>query len=63
MPYWGDEIAQPGQNFGRTKEDEPRIHAIEVHKHDLLEATRAVLARGYTYLDEVLNTLKDNDLK
>ena len=67
MPYWGDEIvkliAQPGQKFGRTKEDEARIRAIEEHKHDSLETTRGALARSYTYLDEVLGTLKDSDLE
>ncbi len=67
MPYWGDEIAKlvalPGQNFGRTKEDEARIRAIEQHKLDSLETARGALARSYTYLDEVLGTLKDNDLE
>ena len=67
MPYWGDEIAklvaEPGKNFGRTKEDEARIHAIEKHKDDLLETAGGALTRSYTYLDEVLSTLKDSDLE
>ncbi len=67
MPYWGDEIvklvAKPGQNFGRTKEDEARIHAIEEHKYDALEGAHDALMRSYTYLDEVLGTLKDSDLE
>lgn len=67
MPYWGDEavklVAQPGQNFGRTQKDEARIHAIEEHKQDTLEKAHGALTRSYTYLDEVLETLKDSDLE
>lgn len=66
MPYWGDEIkklvAQPGKKFGRTQDDEARIHAIEEHKQDSLDTMRGALTRSYTYLDEVLGTLKDGDL-
>ena len=51
------------QNFGRTKEDEARICAIEEHKHDSLEIARSTLEGSYTYLDEVLGTLKDSDLE
>jgi len=67
MPYWADEsaklVAQPGKNFGRTKEGEARIRAIEEHKHDSLATARSTLMRSYTYLDEVLGTLKDSDLE
>ncbi|GAC1648590.1 MAG: hypothetical protein NVS4B12_17040 [Ktedonobacteraceae bacterium] len=67
MHYWGDEIAklvaQPGQNFGRTHKDEARIRAIDEHKHDSLDTARGALTRSYTYLDEVLGTLKDSDLE
>jgi len=67
MHYWADEsaklVAQPGKNFGRTKEDEARICAIEEHKHDSLEIARSTLEGSYTYLDEVLGTLKDSDLE
>ena len=67
MPYWADEIAklvaQPGKNFGRTKEDIARIRAIEEHKHDSLETTSSALTRSYTYLDGVLGTLKESNLE
>ncbi|GAC1394566.1 MAG: hypothetical protein NVS4B11_21070 [Ktedonobacteraceae bacterium] len=67
MPYWADEIAKlvahPGQNFGRTKEDEARIHAIEEHKQDTLDEARGALTRSFMYLDKVLSTLKDSDLE
>ena len=66
MPYWADEIDKlvenPGQKFGRTKEDPDRIHAIEEHKEDALDAAQASLASSYTRLDQELSTLKDSDL-
>ncbi len=67
MPYWGDEIvklvAQPGQNFGRTQQDEARLQAIEDHKQDTLEEAQGALGRSYRYLDKALSTLKDSDLE
>ncbi|GAC1375636.1 MAG: hypothetical protein NVS2B12_33750 [Ktedonobacteraceae bacterium] len=66
MPYWANEItklvAHPDQKFGRTKEDEARIRAIDEHKNDSLAAARAALPDSYMYLDKVLTTLKDSDL-
>ncbi|MBA2680231.1 MAG: DinB family protein [Ktedonobacteraceae bacterium] len=66
MQYWADEIDKlvenPGQKFGRTKEDPDRIRAIEEHKEDVLDAARSSLARSYTRLDQELSTLKDSDL-
>lgn len=67
MPYWGHEIeklvAHPGQNFGRTAQDERRLGAIEEHGHDSLGQIKEELPRSYAQLDEVLGKLKDSDLQ
>jgi hypothetical protein len=67
MTYWADEIAKlvanPGRNFGRTKEDPNRIRSIEEHSHDTLEQMRLALPDSYGYLDNVLSTLTDSDLE
>ncbi|MDQ2884610.1 MAG: DinB family protein [Chloroflexota bacterium] len=67
MPYWADQIAQlvaqPGQNFGRTAQDENRIHAIAEHSTDTLAQAAAVLPDSYAHLDRVLSTLQDDDLQ
>lgn len=67
MPYWADEIvklvAHPGQNFGRTKEDEARIRAIKEHDADSLDQAHIALSDSYGYLDRVLGTLQDSDLE
>ena len=66
MPYWGHEIeklvAHPGQNFGRTAQDERRLGAIEEHGRDSLGQIKEALSRSYAQLDEVLGKLKDSDL-
>jgi hypothetical protein len=67
MPYWANEIeklvARPGQNFGRTAQDEGRLQGIREHGTDDLAQTRAVLPVSYARLEEVLCRLKDSDLK
>jgi DinB superfamily len=67
MPYWGHEIeklvAHPGQNFGRTAQDEGRLRAIEEHGRDSLGQIKEELPRSYAQLDEVLGKLKDSDLQ
>jgi len=66
MPYWADEIeklvAAPGQNFGRTMQHAGRLQAISEHGSDNLEQIRAALPGNYTRLEQVLSTLKDDDL-
>src|SRR5258708_34671295 len=67
MPYWAGEIeklvATPGQNFGRTGQDERRLAAIYEHGTDSLEQFKAALPGSYARLDEVLSTLGDCDLE
>ena len=67
MPYWAGEIdkllAAPGQNFGRTAQDERRLQAISEHERDSLEQIKAALPGSYTRLEEVLRKLKDSDLQ
>jgi hypothetical protein len=67
MPYWADEIeklvAKPGQNFGRTMQQEARLQAIQKHGRDSLEQIRAALPGSYARLEEVLESLKDSDLR
>jgi hypothetical protein len=67
MPYWAGEIeklvATPGQNFGRTAQDERRLTAINEHGTDSLEQIKAVLPGSYARLDEVLSSLRDSDLE
>lgn len=67
MPYWGREIeklvAHPGQNFGRTAQDEGRLRALEEHGRDSLGQIKEELPRSYAQLDEVLGRLKDSDLQ
>ena len=67
MPYWAGEIeklvATPGQNFGRTAQDERRLAAINERGTDSLEQIKAVLPGSYARLDEVLSSLRDSDLE
>ena len=67
MPYWAGEIekvvAAPGQNFGRTAQDERRLQAISEHEMDSLEQIKAALPGSYARLEEVLGRLKDGDLE
>lgn len=66
MPYWGNEVekllANPGQNFGRTHEDEVRLAAVHNHGSEKLEYIKAALPESFARLEEVLATLKDSDL-
>lgn len=66
MTYWADEIAklvaQPGINFGRTKEDPYRIAFISNHSHDQLLQIKAALPGSYQHLQGVLSKLQDRDL-
>ena len=67
MPYWAGEIeklvAAPGENFGRTAQDEGRLGAINEHRSDSLEQIKAALPGSYARLDEVLSRLRDSDLE
>jgi hypothetical protein len=67
MPYWASQIekllAAPGQNFGRTQQDEERLRAISEHEMDSLEQIKAALPGSYARLEVVLFKLKDNDLE
>ena len=67
MPYWADEIAklvaQPGQNFGRTAQDESRLQAIKEHGTYTLAQAAAVLPDSYSHLDRVVSALHDDDLE
>ena len=67
MPYWANQIeklvANPGQNFGRTQQDEGRLRAIDEHGRDSLEQIKALLPGSYARLQEVLGNLRDSDLE
>ena len=67
MPYWAGEteklLAAPGQNFGRTAQDERRLQAISDHETDSLEQIKAALPGSYARLEAVLGKLKDSDLE
>lgn len=67
MPYWANEIeklvARPGQNFGRTQQNEGRLRAIDEHGRDSLEQIKALLPGSYARLQEVLGNLRDSDLE
>lgn len=67
MPYWASEIeklkGQPGQNFGRTMEQEARLKAISDHRQDTLKQAFLTLHQSYKRLDRVLAGLKDEDLQ
>jgi len=67
MPYWANEIeklvARPGQNFGRTMQNEGRLQAIREHSSDTLEQVKAALPGSYDRLQEVLGKLRDSDLQ
>jgi len=66
MPFWGSEIAklvaQPGQNFGRTMQNEGRLGFIEAHKHDTIPQILAAFPASQAQLEEALDTLTDRDL-
>src|SRR5437667_5605533 len=67
MPYWAGEIeklvAAPGQNFGRTMQDEGRMRAVNEHGRDSLAQIKEALPGSYLRLEEVLGGLKDSDLE
>ena len=67
MPYWAGEVeklvARPGQNFGRTMQDEGRLAALRDHGHDTLAQAREALPGSYARLDAVLSALQDSDLE
>lgn len=67
MPYWADEIAKlvtkPGQNFGRTAQDEKRLSAIKRYGTYTLAQATAALSDSYTHLDQILSTLQDSNLE
>src|SRR5437764_15114915 len=67
MPYWANEIeklvAVPGQNFGRTVQQEARLQALRDHGTDSLAQIRTALPVSYARLEKVLSSLKDSDLK
>lgn len=67
MPYWAGEVeklvARPGQNFGRTMQDERRLAALRDHGRDTLVQAREALPGSYARLDEVLSGLRDSDLE
>lgn len=67
MSYWADEVAklvaQPGQNFGRSMQQEERLAALRDHGRDSLEQMKAALPGCYIYLDEALSRLQDSDLQ
>jgi len=67
MPYWAGEIeklvAVPGQNFGRTMQDEGRMRAINEHGQDSLAQIKETLPGSYTRLEDALGRLKDSDLE
>src|SRR6266566_7003708 len=67
MPYWAGEIEKlvttPGENFGRTQQDEGRLRAVSKHGADSLEQVKAALPGSYARLDEVLGSLRDSYLE
>ena len=67
MPYWAGEIEKlvttPGENFGRTQQDEGRLRAVSKHGADSLEQIKAALPGSYARLDEVLGSLRDSYLE
>jgi hypothetical protein len=67
LPYWASEVeklvAHPGQNFGRTMQDEGRLAALRDHGHDTLAQAREALPGSYARLDAVLSALQDSDLE
>lgn len=67
LPYWGSEIeklvAHPGQNFGRTQENEGRLRAIAEHSKDTLAEIRAAFPKSYARLWQVVDRLHDSDLE
>jgi hypothetical protein len=67
MPYWAGEVEKlvthPGQNFGRTMQDEGRLAALRDHGHDTLAQAREALPGSYARLDAVLSALQDSDLE
>jgi hypothetical protein len=67
MPYWAGEIeklvAEPGCDFGRTPDDEGRLHGISEHAMESLSRIKAAIPASYARLDDVLGRLKDSDLE
>jgi hypothetical protein len=67
MPFWAGEVAkvvaEPGRIFGRTAEDEGRLRGISEHENDSLENVRTALPGSFARLNELLWTLKDDDLE
>lgn len=67
LPYWADEIeklvARPGQNFGRTQQQERRLRAIAEHGTDTLSQVRSQLPQSYAHLEQVVSGLNDGDLE
>jgi hypothetical protein len=67
LPYWAGEVeklvACPGQNFGRTMQDEGRLQALRVHGQDPLPRLKEALPGSYARLDDVLSRLQEDDLE
>jgi hypothetical protein len=67
LPYWAEEVekllAHPGQNFGRTMQDEGRLEALRVHGYDTLRQLKEALPGSYARLDDVLSRLQESDLE
>ena len=67
VPYWTIEItklaAQPGQQFGRTFEDQTRLAALREHGRDSLAQIRAALSGSYAYFDALIGQIDDSDLE
>lgn len=67
MPYWGNEVAKlvarPGQNFGRTAQDEGRERSLREHGHDTLRQAQEALPGSYEQLDTILSRVNDQDLE
>jgi hypothetical protein len=66
LPYWAGQVEQlvahPGQNFGRTMQDEGRLEALRVHGRDALLSVREALPGSYARLADVLGHLQESDL-
>src|SRR5437660_11636185 len=62
MPYWAGQVAKlvarPGQQFGRTMQQEERLAALRDHGQDSLEQVKEALPGRYARLDDVLSHLQ-----